>query len=68
MTGLSVNTKEPLIVQHFGVGGPIFSNNGKNSGKKLAMILFYVSGFFSKHQKNLVYIHENDNFSEEFLL
>lgn len=40
MTGLVVDSREPLNVQHFGVGGPTWRERMK--GNKMAMILFYV--------------------------
>lgn len=46
MTGLSVDTDEPLNVQNYGVGGPIWqrthAQERDNNNKKIAMILFSV--------------------------
>lgn len=42
MTGLSVDPMEPLNVENFGVGGPVWRHGKQQKGNKMAMILFYV--------------------------
>lgn len=44
MTGLSVDAMEPLNVENFGVGGPVWRHeiHQQQKGNKMAMILFYV--------------------------
>jgi hypothetical protein len=44
MTGLSMDTEEPVYLQHFGAGGPFWDERIKRH--KMAMILFYVSDYF----------------------
>lgn len=42
MTGLSVDPMEPLNVENFGVGGPVWRHEKQQKSNKMAMILFYV--------------------------
>lgn len=42
MTGLSVDRMEPLNVENFGVGGPVWRHEKQQKSNKMAMILFYV--------------------------